>query len=61
MQLNLARGRKLIDPFGFDDNEEKGLCSSTPRGDGNAATLAALSYPFLHEVYAAQPREGTET
>ena len=37
-----------------------GLCSSTPRGDGNILHLLALS-DQTSLVYAAQPREGTET
>ena len=37
-----------------------GLCSSTPRGDGNSSTF--LTHPCIDQlVYAAQPREGTET
>ena len=39
---------------------ELGLCSSTPRGDGNFEffTLTPIT---SRKVYAAQPREGTET
>ena len=37
-----------------------GLCSSTPRGDGNP--YASVGSKFANPlVYAAQPREGTET
>ena len=37
-----------------------GLCSSTPRGDGNSASVIdPMMSPI--QVYAAQPREGTET
>ena len=39
---------------------QSGLCSSTPRGDGNW-TCTCTSLPSLSTVYAAQPREGTET
>ena len=39
---------------------QHGLCSSTPRGDGNAPSYGAVNAIRL-EVYAAQPREGTET
>ena len=39
----------------------RGLCSSTPRGDGNARVSRDLQTAVLREVYAAQPREGTET
>ena len=38
-----------------------GLCSSTPRGDGNPAKGAFPLTINSIEVYAAQPREGTET
>ena len=38
----------------------RGLCSSTPRGDGNTETDGVISGQGI-EVYAAQPREGTET
>ena len=37
-----------------------GLCSSTPRGDGNT-TDSNREIPRVSPVYAAQPREGTET
>ena len=37
-----------------------GLCSSTPRGDGNEAQVITKTPKYV-EVYAAQPREGTET
>ena len=86
MQLNPARGRKLeiclVHPIGIG---AIGLCSSTPRGDGNDTlrrtrprTLARFmqlnpargrKQYFVNGivgclgslVYAAQPREGTET
>ena len=38
-----------------------GLCSSTPRGDGNSFASAVGSTLRSIVVYAAQPREGTET
>ena len=38
-----------------------GLCSSTPRGDGNKLSLSAETVSYSTKVYAAQPREGTET
>ena len=61
MQLNPARGRKPVWIASDGDPREMGLCSSTPRGDGNSHH----PLPFLLEhppvVYAAQPREGTET
>ena len=38
-----------------------GLCSSTPRGDGNAYMSHILFGQRTYLVYAAQPREGTET
>ena len=85
MQLNPARGRKprhrrLSSIYGA-----LGLCSSTPRGDGNSTRKTVHSYLasswFMQlnlargrklvelvyyrstklPVYAAQPREGTET
>ena len=39
----------------------QGLCSSTPRGDGNQEGGDNESPHNQHKVYAAQPREGTET
>ena len=39
---------------------EHGLCSSTPRGDGNRVRLVVSGSQHI-SVYAAQPREGTET
>ena len=61
MQLNPARGRKLTRPLpSAIDNVCVGLCSSTPRGDGNIRKRVHTTYkPCV--VYAAQPREGTET
>ena len=86
MQLNPARGRKRVT---FCDLHPRhmtlGLCSSTPRGDGNSKFVTKYFIIFCqrfmqlnpargrkHElgfvnnkedtmVYAAQPREGTET
>mgnify|MGYP000844435105 CR=1 FL=1 len=61
MQLNPARGRKLtIKAIWCSEESTLGLCSSTPRGDGN---LANIRHNNIHcrWVYAAQPREGTET
>ena len=61
MQLNPARGRKLGNKQRAKRQAPRGLCSSTPRGDGNSL-LASLSWAFSSStVYAAQPREGTET
>ena len=51
-------GNKELNPT--HDPNPHGLCSSTPRGDGNARTLEECCLP-LAWVYAAQPREGTET
>ena len=85
MQLNPARGRKLLIISSYlapradavyaaqpregtetlnlianlGRNEAFGLCSSTPRGDGNTSIGRVILQP--HVVYAAQPREGTET
>ena len=61
MQLNPARGRKLtpVDQTGRR-LLRRGLCSSTPRGDGNILSEQWIHSPMLM-VYAAQPREGTET
>ena len=87
MQLNPARGRKLpLSTVIVILHYLHGLCSSTPRGDGNQLpVLAEKSKPghwFMQlnpargrklnhlsfssclkviAVYAAQPREGTET
>ena len=44
-----------------EDFLENGLCSSTPRGDGNFFDVAFLHARAVFKVYAAQPREGTET
>ena len=85
MQLNPARGRKRVEnKLSLVDNKQ-GLCSSTPRGDGNLSRDEGAMSPdstrfmqlnpargrkrFLSSkltntcdgVYAAQPREGTET
>ena len=61
MQLNPARGRKLFSYSVRAHMTRTGLCSSTPRGDGNIPrdTIEFL-FPII-AVYAAQPREGTET
>ena len=84
MQLNPARGRKRVSaprlsvsgsglcsstPRGDGNVSQsmmdrrrtrRGLCSSTPRGDGNRNNWNHSR--TKHEmVYAAQPREGTET
>jgi len=88
MQLNPARGRKPVglDPQPYahrvrglcsstprgDGNWYKliasqttliviGLCSSTPRGDGNPSHALVYRVEIAGVVYAAQPREGTET
>ena len=88
MQLNPARGRKLdvwrrhaatrISRRGLcsstprgDGNVQSetrepsrkpvGLCSSTPRGDGNFRPPTVDWRGTFSLVYAAQPREGTET
>ena len=61
MQLNPARGRKLERLRQLRSRSAYGLCSSTPRGDGNN-DLPVPGYPvYISMVYAAQPREGTET
>ena len=61
MQLNPARGRKLKTAItGTSDAKSKGLCSSTPRGDGNEKVKNYAKISFS-TVYAAQPRKGTET
>ena len=59
MQLNPARGRK---PSSTSASGKPliSLCSSTPRGDGNKMP-PDLSNSLTSVVYAAQPREGTET
>ena len=61
MQLNPARGRKLVNGIVYCPGPLiDGLCSSTPRGDGNAAADQSF-FHLLFMVYAAQPCEGTET
>ena len=47
-------------PVYSHNHRNNGLCSSTPRGDGNLS-LAFLEATLDLVVYAAQPREGTET
>ena len=61
MQLNPARGRKHGSSTRCSPPSAAGLCSSTPRGDGNTRRPqeGQNSHPYV--VYAAQPREGTET
>ena len=60
MQLNPARGRKHAKSCTSSQWPNNGLCSSTPRGDGNTlADRRCRRSPY--QVYAAQPREGTET
>ena len=85
MQLNPARGRKLFLSLISLADCYIGLCSSTPRGDGNlrqvpCSILRGWRFMQLNpargrkhgnetrtngdgyvQVYAAQPREGTET
>ena len=60
MQLNPARGRKRRHIKHGVLVRAQGLCSSTPRGDGNSP-MAANTSISIFKVYAAQPREGTET
>ena len=47
MQLNPARGRKHIGYTSCGSSSQRGLCSSTPRGDGNYAPN-----PQNCEIYA---------
>ena len=61
MQLNPARGRKPAHGVVHGPGNRKGLCSSTPRGDGNDFMHSVAWRGPGAEVYAAQPREGTET
>ena len=61
MQLNPARGRKLCGARTAIKCYSHGLCSSTPRGDGNVSAHYAHTFRDHFAVYAAQPREGTET
>ena len=60
MQLNPARGRKLVIWFALILWRLIGLCSSTSRGDGNFPIARFIKF-LKSLVYAAQPREGTET
>ena len=60
MQLNPARGRKPLVSASHEKLFLLGLCSSTPRGDGNSIPSVLIHRP-TRMVYAAQPREGTET
>ena len=61
MQLNPARGRKPAIAPDVPAPPALGLCSSTPRGDGNQINCIINQPKRMVEVYAAQPREGTET
>ena len=61
MQLNPARGRKPMQNLAQAPNGLLGLCSSTPRGDGNRSLTPVSKACVIAVVYAAQPREGTET
>ena len=61
MQLNPARGRKQDVHIFFQLPISLGLCSSTPRGDGNLDIDDYGETREVKAVYAAQPREGTET
>ena len=62
MQLNPARGRKPLHNINkLECIRHRGLCSSTPRGDGNPKVGELVSVELVRQVYAAQPREGTET
>ena len=61
MQLNPARGRKLYRHRHKQNQYDQGLCSSTPRGDGNLMAKSTIAGAHCFRVYAAQPREGTET
>ena len=60
MQLNPARGRKLQPEFSMINFTHKGFMQLNPAG-GRKLLILFASFRCLIEVYAAQPREGTET
>ena len=59
MQLNPARGRKLdkADTLGLESNY-RGLCSSTPRGDGNIEHIARLGNKDDRRFMQLNPARG---
>ena len=59
MQLNPARGRKpKIGTKAVTALMAKGLCSSTPRGDGNISPLITASAKFLSWFMQLNPARG---
>ena len=57
MQLNPARGRKLIQTsYTTDKSRKHGLCSSTPRGDGNQSLALRISCASSIGLCSSTPR-----
>ena len=56
MQLNPARGRKRIKVLLFASIFQGGLCSSTPRGDGNGTWLVTVGATFAIGLCSSTPR-----
>ena len=57
MQLNPARGRKLsVSSTARAPDTNKGLCSSTPRGDGNFCPIASHLFGLSYGLCSSTPR-----
>jgi len=61
MQLNPARGRKQTNANAYHDQLTHGLCSSTPRGDGNSDKSEAKRESSIRGLCSSTPRgDGNE-
>ncbi len=59
MQLNSARGRKLVWRLMASSSLRRaGLCSSTPRGDGNSSATMTRSMVTSHGLCSYNPARG---
>ena len=61
MQLNPARGRKLVIVYRNDPVEDPPVYAAQPREGTETSHCDAHLPRKVLLVYAAQPREGTET
>ena len=61
MQLNPARGRKLIKSLDIHGMSQFQVYAAQPREGTETIGLGARQGLTTEKVYAAQPREGTET
>ena len=61
MQLNPARGRKLIQRRSSITAAMSAVYAAQPREGTETVCITLTRNNMLHMVYAAQPREGTET